>query len=48
MSYGTDHHRAVELQNYVTPLNEAITSKFGIPGMKYVMNELGFRCGEAR
>jgi 4-hydroxy-2-oxoglutarate aldolase len=40
--------RARELQNALIPLNEVITSRFGVAGLKALMELIGFRCGPPR
>jgi 4-hydroxy-2-oxoglutarate aldolase len=43
-----DWRCAAELQQRLTPPAEAVTSLFGIPGLKYAMTLMGFFGGEAR
>ena len=43
-----DWKRAAELQRLLTPLALAVTSQFGIPGLKAAMDLAGFRGGEPR
>ncbi len=39
---------ARELQLRMIPVNHAITAKYGISGLKYAMNLLGYKGGEVR
>lgn len=43
-----DWKSAAELQKRLTPPAEAVTSVFGVPGLKYAMTLMGFYGGEAR
>jgi 4-hydroxy-2-oxoglutarate aldolase len=43
-----DWKAAAELQQRLSPPAEAVTSLFGIPGLKYAMTLMGFFGGEAR
>jgi 4-hydroxy-2-oxoglutarate aldolase len=43
-----DWKTAAELQQRLSPPAEAVTSLFGIPGLKYAMTLMGFFGGEAR
>ena len=43
-----DWKRAAELQRFLTPLALAVTSQFGIPGLKAAMDLVGFHGGEPR
>lgn len=42
------HERAVELQRKFTPLARAVTTRFGIGGLKYALDLAGFAGGEVR
>ena len=42
------HKEALELQNRVIPVNRAITSKFGVAGLKAAMDILGYDGGNPR
>ena len=39
---------AQELQLRLIPVNHAITARYGISGLKYAMNLLGYKGGEVR
>lgn len=39
---------ALEIQNRMIPLNKAVTAKYGVPGLKYAMDLLGYFGGEPR
>lgn len=43
-----EHAKARELQHRLLGPNAAVTSRYGIPGLKQAMNLLGFRGGEPR
>jgi 4-hydroxy-2-oxoglutarate aldolase len=40
--------KALDLQNRMIPVNKAITAKYGVPGLKYAMDLLGYFGGEPR
>lgn len=39
---------AAELQRHLIPLNHAITTKYGISGLKYLLNKMGYKLGPTR
>lgn len=39
---------ALEIQNRMIPVNKAVTAKYGVPGLKYAMDLLGYFGGEPR
>lgn len=43
-----DYSAAAELQRHLVPLSYAFSSKYGIPGIKYVLNKMGYKLGPAR
>lgn len=40
--------KALEIQNRMIPVNKAVTAKYGVPGLKYAMDLLGYFGGEPR
>jgi 4-hydroxy-2-oxoglutarate aldolase len=40
--------KARELQLRMIPVNDAVTSRYGISGLKYAMDLLGYQGGEVR
>lgn len=43
-----DLERAKKLQHLLVKINDAVTSKFGIPGLKYAMTQCGYQGGYPR
>lgn len=39
---------AAELQRHLVPLSYAIANKYGIPGVKYILNKMGYKLGPTR
>lgn len=39
---------ALDIQNRMIPVNKAVTAKYGVPGLKYAMDLLGYFGGEPR
>jgi len=39
---------AAELQRHLVPLSYAIANKYGIPGVKYILNKMGYKVGPVR
>lgn len=39
---------ALDIQNRMIPVNKAVTAKYGVPGLKYAMDLLGYLGGEPR
>ena len=44
---GGDLEKARELQTRLLPVNQAITTTYGVPGLKLAMDSLGYRGGES-
>jgi len=39
---------AAELQRHLVPLSYAISNRYGIPGLKYILNKIGYKVGPTR
>jgi 4-hydroxy-2-oxoglutarate aldolase len=39
---------AAELQKHLVTLNHALTNKYGVPGIKYLLNKMGYKVGPTR
>lgn len=48
LTFEGKHKEAVELQNKMIPVNNAVTSKFGVAGLKAAMDLVGFYGGHPR
>lgn len=46
--HAADYEEARRVQLSLTPLNNAITARFGVPGLKYAMDQLDFYGGPPR
>lgn len=43
-----DYAAAAELQRHLVPLSYAFSVKYGVSGIKYVLNKMGYKLGPAR
>ena len=43
-----EYEAAEELQRHLLPLNYALSQRYGVSGIKYILNKMGYRLGPAR